>query len=77
MYGKCELKWPGYLAILSYLLIVISSAAALSTAPNVTNDYNNIGCQLMAVADDTLNGRISPTDSDVFFVGIAPLDEEL
>ena len=31
----------------------------------------------MAVADDTLYGRISPTDDSIFFVGIVPLDGEL
>ena len=77
MYGKCELKWPAYLAIFIYLLVCVSAAAALSGGPNVTNDYSNIGCQVMAVADDTLNGRISPTDDSAFFVGISPLYSEL
>lgn len=75
MYGKCELKWPAYLSIITYLLIVVSASAALAGGPNITNDVNNVGCQLMAVADDTLNGRISPTDEDVFFVGINPLSD--
>ena len=77
MFTKCELKWPAYVTVLTYLLIVIGSAAALSGGPDITNYYSNIGCKLMSVADDTLYGRISPTDDSTFFVGIVPLSSEL
>lgn len=51
----------------------MGSAAALAGGPDITNHVNDIGCRLTALADDTLNGRISPSNSDVFFVGISPL----
>lgn len=46
---------------------------ALAGGPDITNYINNVGCRITAVADDTLNGRISPVDDSVFFVGITPL----
>ena len=45
----------------------------LAGGPDITNYINNVGCRIAAVADDTLNGRISPVDDSVFFVGITPL----
>jgi hypothetical protein len=76
MYTRVELKWPAYCTILCYLVITVGSAGALAGGPDVTNYVNNIGCRLIAVADDTLNGRISPSDDSVFFVGLTPLKSE-
>lgn len=76
MYTRVELKWPAFCTIFCYLVISIGAAAALAGGPDVTNHVNNIGCRLVAVADDTINGRISPTDDTVFFVGLGPLKTE-
>lgn len=59
--------------IFCYLLITIGSAAALFTGPDITNHVNGVGCRITAVVDDTLNGRISPSNDSIFFVGITPL----
>jgi hypothetical protein len=56
-----------------YLAISGGAAVALAGGPDITNYINNVGCRITAVADDTLNGRISPVDDSVFFVGITPL----
>lgn len=77
MYEKCELKWPSYITILIFIFIVTGSAAALYRGPDLTNHFNNFGCKLTAILDDTLNGRISPSDDTKFFVGISPLKDEL
>ena len=76
MYTRVELKWPAYCTMLCYLVICVGASAALAGGPEITNYVNNIGCRLTAVADDTLNGRISPTDDSVFFVGLSPLKSE-
>lgn len=72
MYGKCELKWPAFAMVAAYLIVLIGSAIALVEGPDVTNYFNNFGCRTLAVADDTLYGRISPSDDTVFFVGLKP-----
>ena len=58
-----------------YILIVTGSSAALYSGPDITNHMNNFGCKLTAVLDDTINGRISPTNDAVFFVGLSPLKD--
>ena len=73
LYNKVQLKWPAYLTIFLYLAISGGAAVALAGGPDITNYINNVGCRIAAVADDTLNGRISPVDDSVFFVGITPL----
>ncbi len=77
MYTKVQLKWPAYCLVFFYLLVAIGSAAALAGGPDITNHVNNIGCRITALADDTLNGRISPSDDSVFFSGLTPLKSEL
>jgi hypothetical protein len=62
---------------LCFIVISVGASAALFGGPDVTNHVNNIGCRLTAVIDDTLNGRISPSDDSVFFVGLTPLKSEL
>ena len=76
MYTRVELKWPAYCTILCYLVISVGAAGALAGGPDIINYVNNIGCRLTAVADDTLHGRISPSDDSVFFVGLTPLKSE-
>lgn len=73
MYQKFELKWPVVVTCLCYLIIIGGSAAALAGGTNIISHYSHIGCRLTALADDTLNGRLSTTDNSSFFVGIAPL----
>ena len=73
MYGKCELKWPAYFTVLTYLTILGGGVAAVYEGPNISNLFNNYGCRALAIADDTLNGRINPEKNDTFFVDLAPL----
>lgn len=58
------------------MAICVGSAAALSGGPDITNHINNIGCRITALADDTLYGRVSPSNDANFFVGIVPLSSE-
>lgn len=61
------------MAVFMYLVVCIGSAAALAGGPDIVYHYNNIGCRMAAVADDTLYGRISPSDDSVFYIGLTPL----
>lgn len=56
-----------------YLLVTVGAAAALAGGPDIVYYYNNIGCQISAVIDDTLYGTISPSNDAIFFVGLTPL----
>lgn len=44
---------------------------------DIVNNFNDIGCKLTSIGDDILNGRLSPTVSNRFFVGITPLAADL
>ncbi len=46
---------------------------ALISAPDIVNYYNDIGCKLSGIIDDTINGRLSPTVNNRFFIGLNPL----
>jgi|JI8StandDraft_1071087.scaffolds.fasta_scaffold1498200_1 hypothetical protein len=61
------------MTIFCYLTISTGAAVALAGGPDITNYVNNIGCRLTALIDDTLNGRISPENDTIFFVGLTPL----
>lgn len=61
MYGRCELKWPAYMTVVLYLAIAVGAILGLIRGPDIVYYYNDIGCKTAAVADDTLNGRLSPT----------------
>ena len=39
--------------------------------------FNDIGCKTSALSDDTINGRMSPTVEDRFFVGLSPFSTDL
>jgi hypothetical protein len=77
MYGRCELKWPAYSALLLYLGIAIGAILGLMKGADIIYYFNDIGCKTAAVADDTLNGRLSPTVDNRFFVGLTPLSTDL
>ena len=59
------------------MIIITGSAAAVYAGTDITNYFSNVGCRVTAVLDDTINGRISPSDDRVFFVGLSPLKDEL
>ena len=77
MYGKCELKWTAYCAVLSYLLILTGAMLGIIKGADIVYYYNDIGCKTAAVADDTLYGRLSPTVDNRFFVGLSPFSTDL
>jgi hypothetical protein len=77
MYGRCELKWPAYCAVLAYLLVLGGGIIGIIQGPDIVYYFNDVGCKTSALADDLLNGRISPSVDGRFFVGIAPLKTDL
>jgi hypothetical protein len=44
---------------------------------DIVYSFNDIGCRLTSIGDDILNGRLSPTVANRFFVGITPLATDL
>jgi len=77
MYGSCELKWTAYLTVLFYLLVVAGGAIAVLNAPDIVNYWNDVGCKGAALGDDLVNGRMSPSVQNRFFVGLVPLSTAL
>jgi hypothetical protein len=44
---------------------------------DIVYSFNDVGCKITAIGDDILNGRLSPTVENRFFVGITPLSTDL
>lgn len=77
MYGKCELKWSAYCSIILYLAVILGGIFGIIKGVNFVYYFNDVGCKTIAVADDTLHGRISPTVENRFFVGLSPFSTDL
>ena len=39
---------------------------------SIVQHFNDVGCKVAAIGDDTMNGRMSPTVENRFFVGLTP-----
>ena len=77
MYTACELKWTAYFTVIFYLVVVIGGVLAAINGSAIVKHWSDIGCKGAALADDIINGRLSPTVDDRFFVGISPLSSAL
>ncbi len=73
MYGKCELKWPAYMTVVCMVVVMIGGVMGIVQGVTVVQYFNDVGCKFAALGDDMLNGRISPTVTNRFFVGVSPL----
>ena len=61
MYSKCELKWTAYCSIIFYVAIMVGGILGIIKGVDIVYSFNDVGCKIAAVADDTINGRLSPT----------------
>ena len=61
MYGKCEVKWTAFCATFFFMAIMAGGILGIIKGVDIVSYFNNVGCKTAAVADDTLNGRLSPT----------------
>ena len=77
MYKACELKWTAYFSVIFYLLVAVGSLLAVINASDIVRYYNDIGCKGASLADDIVNGRLSDTVDDRFFVGLTALESAL
>jgi hypothetical protein len=50
---------------------------AVLQGPDIVLYFNDIGCKMTAVADDIVNGRLSPSVSTRFFTGLSPFSTDL
>ncbi len=73
MYSKCELKWPAYIALVLYIVVLVGGLLGLIDGSMIVKKYNDVGCKNAAIFDDLLNGRISGSVDGRFFVGLEPL----
>jgi len=71
------LKWTSYCAIVFYLVVLAGGIIGSIHGTDIVYNFNDIGCKMTAIGDDILNGRLSPTVANRFFVGIAPLATDL
>lgn len=76
MYTRFELKWTSYVLILVTLVCVGGSVSGLMKGSEVIGHFNNTGCKVVAIFDDTLYGRVSD-DGESFFIGMEPLATSL
>jgi hypothetical protein len=61
MYSKLELKWTAYCALFFYLAVMAGGILGVIKGADIVYSFNDLGCKTAAVADDTLNGRLSPS----------------
>lgn len=73
-YSKCELLWPAFVLLATYLIILIAGAMGVGEAGTVESGVKATGCSLAIVVDDFLNGNVS-TAGD-YFIGIKTLGIE-
>ena len=77
MYAACELKWTAYMTFIFYLVVLVGSLLAVISASDIVRYYNDVGCKGASLADDIINGRLSPTVDNRFFAGLTALSTAL
>lgn len=59
------------------MVVAAGGALAITQGSQIVMNFNDIGCKMMAVADDTVYGKLSTTVPNRFFSGLNPFGTDL